>query len=48
MPKLALDHHEGDAFMRHLDCVCVPQLVWREPTPDARLDSRVMKLFARC
>ena len=25
---LALDHHERDAFVRHLDRVCVAQLVF--------------------
>src|ERR1019366_10670128 len=31
MPELPLDDDERDAFARHLDCVRVPELVWREP-----------------
>jgi hypothetical protein len=34
--ELSLDHDERDALVRHLDCVRVPQLVRREPTPDGR------------
>ena len=40
--ELPLNHNERDAFVRHLDGVCVPQLVRCEPTPDARSCCRVM------
>jgi len=29
--KLTPDHDERNVLMRHLDCVCVPELVGREP-----------------
>jgi hypothetical protein len=50
MPELALDHHERDTFVRHLDRVCVAQLVWREAASDARRGGCVMQLLAcgRC
>ena len=31
MPELALDDHQRDALARHLDRVCMPELVRREP-----------------
>ena len=31
MPELPLDDDERNAFARHLDCVRVPELVWRDP-----------------
>ncbi len=34
MAKLALDDHQRDAFVRHLDCVRVTQLVRGEPATD--------------
>jgi hypothetical protein len=34
---LTLNHNEWDAFVRHLDRMSVPQLMRREPTPDARV-----------
>ena len=36
MTELALDHHERDALVRHLDRVSVSQLVGCEPTPHTR------------
>jgi len=45
--ELALDHDQRDAFVCHLDRVCVPQLVRRERPPDARRGGRVMQLLAR-
>ena len=37
MPELALDDDQRDAFVSHLDCVSIAELVWREParTPAA-------------
>jgi hypothetical protein len=35
MSELTLDHDERYTLVRHLDRVGVPQLVWREPAPDA-------------
>ncbi len=35
MSRLALDYNQRDAFVCHLDGVCVPQLVGRKPPPDA-------------
>jgi hypothetical protein len=29
--ELTLDHDQRDAFVRHLDCVSMPQLVRRDP-----------------
>ena len=47
-PRLALDHDERDALVRHLNHVRVrvPQVVRREATPHARRSSRVMQLLA--
>jgi hypothetical protein len=44
--ELALDHDEGDAFVRHLDRVRVPELMRRESTPDTSSGSCVVELFA--
>jgi hypothetical protein len=46
MSELALDDDEGNAFVRHLDGVGVPQLVRREPTPDTSDRSRSPQLPA--
>lgn len=50
MTDLSLDHDQRDAFVRHLDRVCVAQLVWREAAPDARRGGCMMQLLAcgRC
>jgi hypothetical protein len=40
--ELALDDDERDALVRHFDSVSVPQLVWREATPDAGFSGRMM------
>ncbi len=34
MAELPLDDDEPYAFASHLDGMCVPQLVWREASPD--------------
>jgi hypothetical protein len=34
VPELALDHCEWDAFSGHLNVVCVPELMGREPPSD--------------
>jgi hypothetical protein len=47
MTELALDHDERDSFVRHLDCVGVPQLVWREPPSHPGCDGRMVQLLAR-
>ena len=47
MSELALDDDEGNAFFRNLDGVGVPQLVRREPTPNASSHGRVTQLLAR-
>jgi hypothetical protein len=43
---LALDHDQRDPFVRHLDSVCVPQLVRCEASSDARRVGSVMELLA--
>jgi hypothetical protein len=45
--ELTLDYDQRDAFVCHLDRVCVPQLVRREPPPDARRRGRMTQLLAR-
>jgi hypothetical protein len=40
--ELALYDDEWDAFVRHLDCVSVPELVGREPTSHAGFGGCVM------
>jgi hypothetical protein len=40
MPELPLDDDERDAFVRHLDRVSVPELMRREPPPDAGCSGR--------
>ena len=42
MSELTLNHNEWDAFVRHFDCMGVPQLVRREPPPDTRVGGCVM------
>ena len=42
MSQLTLDHDERDALVRHLYSVSVPELVWREATPDAGFSGCVM------
>jgi hypothetical protein len=44
--ELALNDDEGHAFASHLDGVGVAQLVWSEPTADARGDGRASQLSA--
>src|ERR1039458_10690610 len=39
MPELPLDNRQRDPFVRHLDRVSMPQLVWCEPPPYASLGS---------
>ena len=46
MPELALDHNEGDAFVRHLDRMRVSELMRRESTPDTSSSSCVVELLA--
>jgi len=45
--QLPLNHHERNPLVRHLDSVCVPQLMWREAAPDASCGGPLMQLFAR-
>jgi hypothetical protein len=40
--ELALDDDKWEAFVRHLDSVSVPELVWREATSHAGLSGRMM------
>jgi hypothetical protein len=47
VPKLPLDNNQRNALVRHLDGVRVPQLMRREPTPDASFSGRVMQLLPR-
>lgn len=42
VPELPLNYNERNAFVRHLDCVGVPQLVRREPTPYTSFRGRLM------
>lgn len=42
MAQLALDDDEGDAFVRHLDGVSVPELVGCEATSHAGFGGRMM------
>lgn len=44
--ELALDHNEGNAFVRHLDRVRVSELMRRESTPDTSCSSCVVELLA--
>lgn len=46
MPELPLDHEQRNPLARHLDSVSMPQLVGREPAPDARDRSGLMQLGA--
>jgi hypothetical protein len=46
MPKLALDHHERNALVCHLDCMGMAQLVWREPPSHPRHAGGVVQLLA--
>jgi hypothetical protein len=46
MPELSLDHEQRDPFTRHLYSVSMPQLVGREPAPDTRNRSALVKLGA--
>jgi len=45
--ELPLDHDQRDAFVRHLDCVSVSQLVRREAPSDTRRGGRMMQLLTR-
>ena len=47
MPELALNHDERNAFVRHLDCVSVPQLMRREPPSHACRSGGTVQLLAR-
>jgi hypothetical protein len=47
VPRLPLDNNQRNALVRHLDGVRVPQLMRREPTPDASFSGRVMQLLPR-
>jgi hypothetical protein len=47
MPELSLDDRQRDPFVRHLDRMSVPELVRREPAPDASLTSEPSKLTSR-
>ncbi len=42
MSELALNDDERDALVRHLDCVSVPELVWREATSHADFSGCMM------
>ena len=44
--ELALDHKQGHTFTSHLDGVCVPELVRREASADARTRSGLAELGA--
>jgi hypothetical protein len=35
MSQLPLDNYKRDTFVRHLDSMGVPELMGREPTPNA-------------
>ena len=47
MPKLTLDDYERNAFVRHLDRVCVAELVRREPPSHTRRGRGMVQLLAR-
>jgi hypothetical protein len=47
MPELPLDDDERDAFARHLDCVRVPELVWRYPASHSSSGGGASELPAR-
>ena len=47
MPELPLYHDERNAFVRHLDSVGMPQLVWREPASHTRRRGHMVQLLAR-
>jgi hypothetical protein len=44
--RLALDHHERDALVRHLGRVRVSELVGRAPPSDTCRRGRVVQLLA--
>jgi hypothetical protein len=44
--ELTLYDHQGNAFARHLDGVRVTELMWREPPPNAGLNSNPAQLGA--
>jgi hypothetical protein len=44
--QLALDHDQGNSFVRHLDSVCMAELVQREAASNAGAGGRVVQLFA--
>jgi hypothetical protein len=35
VPELALDHDQRHSFSGHFNCMGVPELMWREATPDS-------------
>ena len=41
MPELPLDDHQRDALTRHLDRVCMPELMWRQPATHPGCDRGV-------
>jgi hypothetical protein len=43
--KLSLDHNKQHAFVRHLNRVSMPQLMWREAPSHAGAGGRVMQLL---
>jgi hypothetical protein len=45
MTELALDHDQRDPLARHLDRVCVPELMRGGPATDAGRDSGVVELY---
>jgi len=47
LPELALDNHERDTFMSHLDSVSMAKLVWREAPSHTRGAGGVVQLVAR-
>ena len=47
MPELPLDNRQRDRFVRDLDRVSMPQLVWCEPPPQTSVGSESAKLTAR-
>jgi hypothetical protein len=46
MPELPLDDHQRDALTRHLDRVCMPELMWRQPATHPGCDRGVAQLDA--
>ena len=48
MPQLPLKDVHWHAFADELDCVTMPELVWRYASPDCALVLQTSKMFADC